>query len=72
MTEDEMVGWHHLFNGREFEQAPGDGRGQGGLACCFSWGRKGSDTTERGYPPGTRGSLNYAPQAPEARPQTRV
>ena len=47
MTEDEVVGWHHRLNGREFEQAPGDGRGQGGLACCFSWGRKGSDTTER-------------------------
>ena len=33
-TEDEMVGWHHHLNGHEFEQAPGDGEGQGGLACC--------------------------------------
>ena len=34
MTEDEMVGWHHRLNGHEFEQAPGDGEGQGSLACC--------------------------------------
>ena len=32
-TEDEMVGWHHQLNGHEFEQAPGVGDGQGGLAC---------------------------------------
>ena len=37
MTEDEMVGWHHQFNGREFEQAPGDSEGQGNLACCSPW-----------------------------------
>ena len=47
MTEDEMVGWNHRLNGHEFEQAPEDGDGQGGLACCDSWGRKESDTTER-------------------------
>ena len=34
MTEDEMAGWHHQLNGHEFEQAPGVGDGQGGLACC--------------------------------------
>ena len=34
MTEDEMVGWHHRLNGREFEQAPGVGDGQGGLMCA--------------------------------------
>ena len=34
MTEDEMVGWHHQFNGHEFEQAPGVSDGQGILACC--------------------------------------
>ena len=45
-TEDEMVGWHHRLNGREFEEAPGDGDGQGGLACCSPWGHKESDTTE--------------------------
>ena len=44
--EDEMVGWHHRLNGLEFEQAPGDGDGQGSLACCSPWGRKESDTTE--------------------------
>ena len=47
MTEDEMVGWHHRLNGPEFEQAPGVGDGQGSLACCSSWGRKESDTTEQ-------------------------
>ena len=36
-TEDEMVGCHHLLNGYEFEQTPGDGEGQGGLAWCSSW-----------------------------------
>ena len=46
-TEDEMAGWHHRLDGREFEWTLGDGDGQGGLACCNSWGRKESDTTER-------------------------
>ena len=45
-TEDEMVGWHHRLNGHEFEQAPGVGDGQGGLACCGSWRHRGSDMTE--------------------------
>ena len=45
-TEDEMVGWHHWLNGHEFEQAPGDGDGQGSLVCCSPWGWKESDTTE--------------------------
>ena len=40
MTEDKMVGWHHWLNGHEFEQAPGDGEGQGSLACCSSQGHK--------------------------------
>ena len=47
MTEDEMVGWHPRINGCEFEQAPGAGDGQGGLACCSPRGRRESDTTER-------------------------
>ena len=47
MTEDEMVGWHHRLNGCEFEQALGDGEGQGSLACCSPWGSKESDMTER-------------------------
>ena len=46
MTEDEMVGWHHGFNGHEFEQALGVGDGQGGLACCSPWSHKKLDTTE--------------------------
>ena len=47
MTEDEMVGWHHWLSGHEFEQAPGDGGGQGRLVCCSPWGHKESDTTEQ-------------------------
>ena len=47
MTEDEMAGWHHQLDGHEYEQTPGVGDGQGGLACCDSWGHQGSDTTER-------------------------
>ena len=47
MTEDEMVGWHHQLNGHEFEQALGDGEGQGTLACYSPWGCKESDTTEQ-------------------------
>ena len=47
MTEDNMVGWHHQLNGHEFEQALGDGEGQGSLACCSPWGRKESDMMEQ-------------------------
>ena len=46
-TEDEMAGWHHQFDGREFERTPGVGDGQGGMACFDSWGRKELDMTER-------------------------
>ena len=46
-TEDEMAGWHHQLDGREFEWTLGVGDGQGGLVCCDSWGHKESDTTER-------------------------
>ena len=46
-TEDEMVGWHHQVDGHEFGWTLGVGGGQGGLACCGSWGRKESDTTEQ-------------------------
>ena len=41
-----MDGWHHRLDGHELEWTPGVGDGQGGLACCDSWGRKKSDTTE--------------------------
>ena len=44
MTE---VGWHHRLNGHEFEQALGDGEGQGSLVCCSSWGHKELDMTEQ-------------------------
>ena len=47
VTEDEMVGHHHRFNGHEFEQTPGDGEGQGSLACCSPQGHKELDRTER-------------------------
>ena len=42
-----MVVWHHPRNGHEFEQAPGDGEGQGSVACCSLWGHKEPDVTER-------------------------
>ena len=46
MTEDETVGWHHRLDGPGFGSILGIGDGQGGLACCRSWGPKESDTTE--------------------------
>ena len=47
MREDEMAGWHHWLDGHEFEWSLGAGVGQGGPACCDSWGQKEKDTTER-------------------------
>ena len=47
MTEDEMVGWHHRFDGHGFEQALGVGDEQGSLAWCSQWGHKELDTTEQ-------------------------
>ena len=46
MTENEMVGWHHWFNGHEFEQTLEVGDGQRSLVCCSPWGHKESDTIE--------------------------
>ena len=46
-TENEMVGWHHQLNGHGFGWTTEVGDGQGGLACCGSWGRKKSDMTEQ-------------------------
>ena len=43
-TEDKIVGWHHRLNVHEFEQALGDGEGQG---CCSPWGHKELDTNEQ-------------------------
>ena len=45
-TEDEMAGWHYWLDGHEFGWTPGVGDGQGGLACCGSWGHGELDTTE--------------------------
>ena len=45
--EDEMVGWHHKFDGHELEQALGFRDGQGRLACCSPWGCRESDMTEQ-------------------------
>ena len=46
MTEDEMVGWHHQLNAREFYQVLGDSKEQGRLARCSPWGRKEWNMTE--------------------------
>ena len=46
MTKDEMVGWHHQFDGYEFEQGPGVGDGQGSLVCCSPWDLKESNMTQ--------------------------
>ena len=46
MTGDEIVRWHHWLKGHEFEQALGDGEGQGSLVCCSPWNCKESDMTE--------------------------
>ena len=47
MTEDEMIGWHHRFNGHEFEQTLGVSERQGSLECCSPWGHKELDMTEQ-------------------------
>ena len=47
MAEDEIIGWHHRLNGHEFEQALGDGEGQGSLVCFSPWSLKESDMIER-------------------------
>ena len=53
-TEGELVGWHHRLKGHEFEQAPGDGDGQGSLVCCSPWGYKELEMTE-----GLNNNQNY-------------
>ena len=47
MTEDEMVGWHHCLDGHEFEEALGDGEGQGSLVCYSLWHQKELDVTQQ-------------------------
>jgi len=46
-TDDEMVGWHHEFNGHEFEQTSSDSKGEGSPVCCTPWGHKEVNITER-------------------------
>ena len=58
-TEDEMAGWHHQLNGHEFEWTLRVSDGQGGLACCDSWGRKELDTTEQLNWAALKGKINY-------------
>ena len=50
-TENEMVGWYHGLNEHEFEQTPGDSKGQGSLACCSSWGQKSQTRLSDGTKP---------------------
>ena len=45
VAEDEMVGKHHQLDASEFEQTPGDTKGQRGLVCCSPWGLKELDMT---------------------------
>ena len=45
-TDDEMIGWHHQLNGHEFEQTPGDNKGQGSLAGYSPRGRKELERTK--------------------------
>ena len=59
-TEDEMAGWHHWLDGSGSGWTPGVGNGQGNPACCDSWGRKESDTTEQLN--WTELNLKYKPQ----------
>ena len=59
MTNDGIVGWHHWLNGHEFEQAPGDGEGQGSLECCSPWGHKELDRTEQHLPWGDGTGCHY-------------
>ena len=46
-TEDEMVGWHHRLDGRDFEQALGVGDGQESAVCCIPWSCKELDTAQQ-------------------------
>ena len=59
MTGYEIVGCHCQLDGREFEQAPGVGDGQGCLACCSTWGRKESEATELNWAFGRGESTSY-------------
>ena len=60
-----MVGWHHQINAHEFEQAPGDGEGQGSLACCSPWGCKESIMTEQLNNESRRVNVRFQPSLPQ-------
>ena len=65
-----MVGWHHQFNGHEFEQTLGDSEGQGSLISCSPWGCKELDTTELLH---FHFSLSHiGPPCPDVRPLPTV
>ena len=64
MMEDEMTGWHHQLNGHEFEQAPGDGEGQGDLVCCSPWVCKDSDTEQPKNNHGKESTCNARDSSP--------
>ena len=53
-----MVGWHHQFNGYDFEQTPGESEGQGSLACSSTWGHEGSAMTEQLKQQGSHRNIN--------------
>ena len=65
MRVDGMVGWYHQLHANEFDQAPADGEGQGGLVCCSSWGHKESITTERLNSKSGRVSIGFQPSLPQ-------
>ena len=54
MTEDRLIGWHHQLNGHGSEQTPGDGEGQGSLACFSPWDCKETDSTATEQQQGAR------------------
>ena len=70
LTEDEIVEWYHWLNWHEFEHAPGDGEGQGNLACCSPWGRK-SQTRLSDWTPPPRGDFPGGPVAKIPRSRCR-
>ena len=64
-TEDEMAGWHHRLDGREFEWTPGVGDGQGGLEYCDSWSCKQSDMTELNWTEHRKGPIDFEKYKPD-------
>ena len=67
-TEDEMVGWHQWLDGHEFEEALGDGDGQGNLACCNLWNQEWLNWTDLGAHWGFHANLTLPVQTPRHSP----